>query len=321
MEERKLEVIKFYIAKKGDKKEKFIMSSLENEDLIDKVFNEFIKYIDGYPTDENNKRVINMLIDENLKTFFRKKDNTRTISGIIETGKYGKEENVRDSSNKDKKTVFKIHKNHSVQKPFYFLMCIPKLKKDGLIILERDGPFGIKSTFTQILREFISIHFKDYKIHFSNFIDDQIVKNYINKGEYNTITLTRNSLPYDVAERYGLDKLESQDFVLELTLKTKGRRKILGNSKKQIQRIFEESYSGFFESEELKKVGFDDKSKIKVNSTYNGSKRTIDLSDTMKFKPYYDVQIEINNSGHSDFNSIEAEALGLLEDFDLNLYS
>lgn len=320
MEIRKLEVIKFYIAKKGNKKEKFLMSSIKDEDIIDKVFKEFVPFIDNYPTDENNKRVINMLVSDDSTSFFRKKDNTRSISGIIETGKYGKEENVRDSSSKKKKTVFKIHKNHSVQKPFFFLMCIPKIKKDGLIILERDGAFGIKSVFTRILRDFISLHFSEYKIHFSNFIDDEVVKNYIYKGDYNKVTLTRSSLPIDVAERYGLEQLESQDFILELTIKTKGRRRILGNTKKKIQKIFSESYSGFFESEELRKVGFDKKSKIKVNSSYNGSKRTIDLSDTMKFKPYYEVNVDINNAGHSDFDSIETEALELLDDFNLNLY-
>ena len=59
---------------------------------------------------------------------------------------------------------------------------------------------------------------------------------------------------------------------------------------------------------------------MKVNYTYNNSQRTIDLSDTMKFKPYYVVEISINATGHSEFKSIEKEALNLLKDFNLDLY-
>ena len=321
MEQRNLEVIKFHLSPKGDKKEKILMSEIEDEDLIDIVFNEFVPFIDDYPTDERNKRVVKLLKQDNGNSFFKKKDGTRTISGVIETGKYGKEENVVDVDKTDNEPVFKIHKNHSVQKPFFFLVCISNLKKDGIIILERDGVLGIKQVFTRLLKDFIKSKFEDYTLHLTNFIDQQIVKNYIEKGEYNSIKLIRHSLPNDVAERYGLDRLETEDFFLELTIKTKGRRKILGNSRRRIQEIFENSASGFFVSEELNDVGFDEKSIVKVNSTYNNSSRTIDLSDTMKFKPYYEVDVDINATGHSEFNSIEKEALNLLEDFNLDLYS
>lgn len=320
MEKRNLEVIKFHLSPKGDKKEKVLMSEIGDEDLIDIVFNEFVSYIDDYPTDERNKRVVKLLKNVDGNSFFKRKNNTRTICGIIETGRYGKEENVVDVDKADGEPVFKIHKNHSVQKPFFFLVCISNLKKDGIIILEREGVLGIKQVFTRVLKDFIKSKFEDYTLHLSNFIDNQIVKNYIEKGDYNSIKLIRHSLPADVAERYGLDRLETDDFVLELTIRTKGKRKILGNSRKRIIEMFENSVSGFFVSEELSDVGFDEKSIVKVNSTFNDSTRTIDMSDTMKFKPYYEVNIDINDSGHSEFQSIEKEALNLLADFNLDLY-
>ena len=40
----------------------------------------------------------------------------------------------------------------------------------------------------------------------------------------------------------------------------------------------------------------------------------------MKFRPYYDIMVEINESGHSDFTSIESEAISLMEEFNLDLY-
>ncbi|WP_159523871.1 hypothetical protein [Sunxiuqinia indica] len=320
MEERKLEVIRFSISQKENKKDKLKLSEIDGVDLFDNVFRNFVPFIDNLPLDDINKRLVQLGKDENSDSFFRIKSNIRSISGIIETGRYGKEESIIDILNKDNAPVFKIHKNHSVQKPFFFLICIPEIKKDGLIILEREGQYGIKSIFTHVFKRYIDQNFEGHNIDYTNFIDHQIVNNYINNGVYNTITLTRNSLPEDVAERYGLEKFETEDFSVELRIRAKGKRTISGKARKRIQEMFESNPRGFFSSEEFEKLGFDENAKVKVNSTYKNSPRTIDLSDTMKFRPYYNIMVNLNDSGHSDFNSIESEAIKLLDDFNLDLY-
>jgi hypothetical protein len=85
--------------------------------------------------------------------------------------------------------------------------------------------------------------------------------------------------------------------------------------------MFEKDIKGFFTSQQLKDVGFDKKSTLKVKSTYNNSTRKIDLSDTMKFKPYYEIDVKINGDGHSEYDSIEEKALELLDGFSLDLYN
>jgi len=296
------------------------MKSIDGIDLIDNVFHNFIKYIDDFPADEKNKRIVQFGKRDDSKTFFEIKRKIRSVTGIIETGRYGKEENVIDISKKDEAPVFTIHKNHSVQKPFFFLICIPEIKNEGIIILERDGQYGIKSIFTHLFRKFVELNFEDYSVNFANFIDKQIIKNYIEKGGYNTIKLTRSSLPDDVAERYGLESYQTNDFVVELIIKARGKRRIGGLARKKIQEMFESSPDSFFSSEEFSKLGFDEYASIKVNSTYNDSSRTIDLSDTMKFRPYYEIMVNLNNTGHSDFNSIETAAINLMDDFNLDFY-
>ena len=320
MEERTLEVIRFSISQKEDKKEKLKLSEIDGVDLFDNVFKNFVQFIDNLPLDDINKRIVQLGRNENSESFFRIKSSIRSISGIIETGRYGKEESIIDILKKDDAPVFKIHKNHSVQKPFFFLICIPEIKKDGIIILEREGQFGIKSIFTHVFKKYIDQNFEEYTISYTNFVDDQVINNYINNGVYNTITLTRNSLPEDVAVRYGLEKFETEDFSIELRIKAKGKRTITGDARKRIQEMFESNSRGFFSSEEFEKIGFDENAKIKVNSTYKNSPRTIDLSDTMKFRPYYEIMVNINDAGHSDFNSIESEAIKLLDEFKLDLY-
>lgn len=321
MEDRTLEILKFHISNKDEKKTKLPLNSLDGVDLIDNLFENFVSFIDDFPTDEKNKRIIQFGKDEDSKTIFSKKESIRSITGIIETGKFGKEERVVDiTKKKDDEPVFTIHINHSVQKPFFFMICIPEIKKDGIIILEREGQFGINSIFTAVLRKFIELNFEGTSIYFENFIDDQIINNYINKGGYNSIKLVRNSLPEDVAERYGLETFQTDDFIVELTIRTKGKRLISGNARERIKKLFESNPDGFFTSEEFAKIGFDEHATIKVNSTYKKSTRTINLSDTMKFRPYYDITVDINASGHSDFKSITIEAIGLLKDLKLDLF-
>ncbi|WP_435138872.1 hypothetical protein [Formosa sp. A9] len=319
-EKRNLEVLNFYISPKGKRKEKILLSDFLGEDFLNVLFNDFVPFLDRYPRDENNKRVFKLFKEGDDASYFSIDSTYRSITGIVETGKYGKEENVVDSNKPNDKPVFKINKNHAVQKPFFFLVCVSNKKTDNLLILERDGVLGIKQVFTKFLKDFISTRYPDYRLHVYNFIDTEIIKNYITKGDYKSITLSRNSLPHDVAERYNLNHFESRDFIVELKIKTKGSNFINGYSKKRILEIFANEKSGFFTSEELKQVGFDDKSTIKVDSRYNNSKRVINLSETMKFRPYYDILVNINPAGHSEFDSIETEAFNLIDELQLELY-
>ena len=314
MEERKLEVLKFSISTKDDRKTKVNMSSIDGVDLLDIFFKHFIQFIESLEPDERTKRVVK------LGDSFNKPKGVRSISGIIETGKYGKEEKVVDVNKKDIDAVFKIHKNHSVQKPFFFLICIPRIKNEGLIILEREGQFGIKALFTFLFHTFVEQNFPLHIVQYSNFIDDQIVKNYIEKGAYNSISLTRTSLPQDIADRYGLEMFENNDYIIELSIKAKGKKHITGDARKKVKEIFESNPDGFFSSESFTQLGFDENATVKVNATYKNSKRTIDLSQTMRFRPYYDINVELNDTGHSSFNSIEQEAINLMNDFNLDLY-
>ena len=321
MEERKLEVLRFYITSKENKQEKLPLCDIEGIDLLDNIFTNLIPFIDDLPPDERNKRVVQLGKDPKGASIFHKKDSIRSISGIIETGKYGKEENVVDiNKKKDETPVFRMMKNHALQKPFFFLICVSSKKNEGLIFLEREGQFGIKQIFTLILSKYITLNFPEHTFHFSNFIDQEFVKKFINDGVYNKIRLVRNSLPGDIAEKYGLETFETDDFVLELSIRSKGKRRIGGNARKRIQEIFENNPDGFFTSEDFRKIGFDDEASIHVNSTYKNSSRTINLSDTLKFRPYYDIKVEITSTGHSDFRSIEGECVQLLNDFNLDLY-
>ncbi|MBN2598185.1 MAG: hypothetical protein JXR82_15520 [Marinifilaceae bacterium] len=199
------------------------------------------------------------------------------------------------------------------------MICLPKNKKDGFLLMERDGPFGIKEVFVTVLRKFINANFKKHTVAFSQYVDDEIVKNIVTKGDLNSIQITRNSLPGDIAEKYGLGRYETDDFSIELKIKAKGKQKIVGDARKKIIQMFDENPQGFFSFDGFDEVGFSKACTIKVNSTYNNATRTIDLQDTMKFRPYYEIRIEIDTDGHSNFDSIDQNALELLEELNIEI--
>ena len=63
-----------------------------------------------------------------------------------------------------------------------------------------------------------------------------------------------------------------------------------------LKKYVKDANSDFFEVKELEDIGFDGTHKIKVRSKYNGTTRTIDLSDTGQIRPYYDVNDKISNN-------------------------
>ena len=317
METRNIEIHTFSLFD-SKTKERVKLNDINGVDLLDVIFEGFVKFIDSFPVDEHNKRVVNFY-KENDRVLFRKSNNKRLITGKIETGRYGKEENVKDVNHKENGVAFKIYKNHAVQKPFFFMISVPENKDKGFILLEREGQYGIKEIFVRLFKLYLKSFDDYYWVRFENFIDKEVVNNYINNGEYNSISVTRNSLPAEVSDRYGLGKFDTDDFTIELKIKAKSNKKISGTAKQRIKKIFENKLDGFFVAKEFDSLGFDESSKIKVNSTYRNSPRTIDLGDTMKFRPYYEINVEINDKGHSEFGSIQTEAIELLNEFNLDI--
>lgn len=100
--------------------------------------------------DTENERVFRIMKQDNQDQLFYY---GRYISGIIESGDYGTEENIVNiltgESSHTKKTT------ESVLFPFYFMFYIPENSNSGFLILERIGNNGIYSLLDKKLKEYI----------------------------------------------------------------------------------------------------------------------------------------------------------------------
>ena len=322
MTEKTLEVYSLRINKYGDKDIYTTLSDIEGRDLFDTIFSGFPNFVDELPPDEDNKTNIQFTkkkIDSKNKTVFEKLTNKRLLYGKVSTGQYGKVEDVIDVTDKEKEPVFQLTHNQSVVKPFFFLFFLPQNKDTGFLVLEREGQHGIKVLFTEIIRKFVNQQFDKHYTSFDNVIDDQLIRNYVDNGEMHSITLTRHSLPGDIADKYGLGAHDTDKFQIELKITAKGRSIIPTSARRRILSIMDKNPEGFFTDKSFDKIGFSEQAEIKVKSKYNRALRTIDLSNTMKFRPYYIVDVKVDASGHSNLESIKEEAVKLLGELNVQI--
>lgn len=319
-EKRSIEIHSFNIHVRSKPKDRININEFDINGamLPDILSKRLVDYIDNLPNDNQTKRTLQMATDEK-GTVLKIGRGGKEIAGKILTGQYNKMSDVIDVNNK--LPVFNILKHHSVQKPFYFHIILPDKKPHGYILLERDGVEGIKEVFLKTFQEFIRNLSEDHDVKFENFIDSKIVENYLEHGAYKGITLTRHYLPSDIADQYGLGKFETDDYTVELRIKSKRNKFFPKSVRDRILRILNEQNSGYFTSEEFSAIGFDSNSLIKVKSTFNDKERTINLTDFNKQRPYYPISIGIDSKGHSDFDSIHRRTKELFEEFNLDLFS
>lgn len=323
MEKRQLEIHQFTIHKKKDKESvNILLNNIEGKDFLNIMYDNFASFIKKTTNgDIESKSIVKLNKDQNKKNQLYLMTQKRILYGKISTGYYGKVDEVFSIDNDVEEPDYIIKENQSVQKPFFFMICVPKLKDTGYIILEREGPSGIKQVFTWLFEKFVKDTIPDYRAETACFIEQSVVKRYITDGQYSSIILTRKSLPADIAERYGLESYDTDDYTIQLSITAKNGKKIGLFAKKRILSIFKGDRVGYFTDTLFTKIGFDKDSNIKIKSSFNNSERTVNLDDTMKFKPYYDIEIELDERKYSDLDSIKSKATELIESIGLEIYN
>ena len=343
MEKRQLEVHQFAILKIREKDNSNLTnpSDIDGRDLLKVIYDSFVGFVNSLVIKNEEESEDSDAEAEDKKkeskgiVKFRKLDSLsstesrynifinptkRCVYGKISTGYYGKVDDVFNVKNESDVPEYIISKDHSVQKPFFFMIIVPEIKNVGYLILEREGTHGIKQIFSWVFHRFFRDSFPKFNMNITHFIEEEVVKKYVADGDYSSITLSRNYLPSDIAERYGLERFNTSDYVIQLSIIAKNGKKLSNRAKDRIVKVFNGQQNGYFTNNVFSKIGFDRDSNIKVKSRFNNIERTIDLSDTMKFKPYYDINVDLDDKNYSDINSIKDEAIRLIEELGLEVY-
>ncbi|MDC7994820.1 hypothetical protein [Altibacter sp. HG106] len=318
MENRKLEIYSFYLHEKRKINNKIAPDDIFGKDLFEELRDKLIGYIDTFPPSRLDDKTSRVAKNKSGDTLYFYDSQKRYIYGKLSIGDDNKKEQPVVMADKDKAELYTKQKGHAVERPFFFMIILPENLNSGFIILEREGRHAIKTDFSRILKDFIFKNFANLNVRFKNFIEQDIIKEWMRTGEVKEIVFTRKQIDNDKAENYlGTHQVDGK-YDLRLSLIPKERTMIPQFTRqKLIRRI--ENYSGFFESDEVSELGLDEKTDIKVILDYNNNTRTIDLSDTGKVRPYYHVTVAIDAFGFSELDSIKNEAINLINSFNLGI--
>jgi hypothetical protein len=314
---RSLEVYNFSLYDKNDLQTKIDYCNVYDKDLFDILKNNITQYFENIGPEKLSQKTIK-IDSEGNNPIFKSSSDRRIITGKIKIGDDDGKEIEHTTGVKKQTVVYVKEKGVYAHRPFFFMIIIPKNKKIGFIVLEKEGYFSCKKIFCQALSILIKDKMSGLLFRDENYVEDEIVKNFIEKGKYNSINISRKNLPRDLCDKYLGGYEEAGEYELELTIKAKKGADFTDVTKKKILNNMEK-YDGFFNTKEFTDIGFDDTTTLKVNSTFDGTTKTIDLSETLKIRPYYTIDVVLDNKGFADFESIRNEAIGLIKGFNLGL--
>jgi hypothetical protein len=309
--EIKLEVLAFGIRKshtdKTDKENYFTLSEVDDGnskpfDFFDFVTEYLVSIQKQLNRDDHLKRAIR-LNKESLTIDKRE----RIICGFFEAGGYGYESDIYDKDNEHK--LKKLEDDVEIM-PYYFLFYIPHDRNVGVFMLERFGGLGISTIFHSHFSKSMKAKYDTLMVDFDPLLTKELMKAFTSKGAIKEVVLRKYNLPSDVTDKLHLTQYASSILGMELRFITKKNKFFSGLS---VNKFINDSNTHFYTAQTIKGMGFDNNFKVSVVSSYKGNKRTIDLSESLQIRPYYDIHEEVKlEKGHPTFESIHTATKTLL---------
>lgn len=308
-----LEIYTFRIRRRGLPDWISTFKTLAHNGDISQFIKDFIKFNDS------------LKIDQRRQKSFQFKNNTLKadldkgiFSGIIESGDYGTESTLKHVETHE--YVYTKKKYHLDIKPFFYLIFIPKDTNVSFIILQRTGVYGIKSLFTSILKDFIVSKQPSLVVEFSPFLSKDLAKIYLTNGAVKEISLRRFDLPTDVIEHLGLTEHNEEILSVEIKIASKKNGLFLGD---RMRKFINSKNGKFFQIDGLEALGMDGDHKEKIKVKMGQNTRTIDLSEDLEIRPYFDISDEVEKdkeTGHPVFESINELANRYIEDINKEIF-
>lgn len=287
------------------------LGDVEGKDFLDmfKIF--LVNHTKSHGRDKALKKSFSILSSGSKKDInFRK----RYISGVIESGEYGVGSNIKNITGK---TVHPKNSSESIDMPFYFLLFAPKGKRKAILLIQRTGVHGAYKVFERNLKKFIISRYKGLELETKTLLSTEVAKKILGGGVAKKVVLTRHVAKGDVfnslGDGYSNDKLTDEGAEMQLVLTSRGKGML--NLKSNLDKFLDGKGISSFGIEDLGFTGSNFTTSVKV--LHNSKYRTLDLSDSLKIKPYYDLEsekVKKDKDNHPIFSSINEISLGILED-------
>jgi hypothetical protein len=243
------------------------------------------------------------------------KSGARRLYGVIETGEYGAESELYDV--KKRQIAHRRKTTEADMLPFYFLVDLPEGVDEGILLLQRQGMFGIRKLFHHAIGQVFDGKFPGYVLRFLPLVENKEIQKYA-KGKIESIRFIRFGIPRDVADAYDSGHKETRGSV-ELVIRARRGSNLPLNSR---LRQFLRGGKEIKDLIALDELNFKYEN-VKVKSRVGTSTRTLDLSRPNRLRSYYDIsgRVELDpKTGHPEFDSIRALSEEILEQIRSTIY-
>ena len=230
----------------------------------------------------------------------------RTIGGVVETGEYGYEAELYDVE--ADAVSYQRTANDAEMVPFYFLVYLPTQRDEGVLILQRRAQYGIRTVFLQDFTQYFKEFDSTIQVEINPLVPQNLIDQYLQDGRLTKVRFIRFAIPTDVADAFegGGHIEESGHTELVVSAGRNQRLPLLGRIRDVVNRRRDVN-----EMIELHDFGYET---VKVELEVAGSRKTVDLSNVMKLRAYYDItsELEVGTNGHPVFTSIDGIARDLM---------
>lgn len=270
--------------------------------------NEFLKLndVNGYDLLTEIKSIFSVVTVHN----FRKIERTisiqdepnidlanRMIYGMIEVGKTGESGTIRDADDyENEEKTREIKNGDTIEKNFFYLFHIPSKSERGFIILHRLGNTGIKTAITTLLREELkNVLTTDYRIDFDRAFPKELARQFLEFGGIKEMKLTKNNLPLEVAERFGLNYFDGGTAKIEIRIIPQ-KKSTFNRGKKLNAYLKDNDVDGFYTTKLFENIGYNNNDHNRtVRVVYDGNQKTINLSNPADISSHIVVEEELND--------------------------
>jgi len=319
MKEEKAEIFTVKICdKKNGKPIKFEGDFLKD---IFKMFHlKFPNTIDEFPPDRLSGRTVKVEKDSKGNSLWSGSSKNSRVAGIISLGRDKDKVLKFTRANKKKTPAGQKEKGVTVDKPYYFDIIFSENKTIGFLVLQRTDNSSCKAVFKKLAQTLLDDNNGSIKIVLNSFIEKELFQNHLRDGEYNEIEFVKNGLSEDLMEQYLGDYAQEGKYKMSVKLKAEGDSDFDEGLKSLLYNAIENDES-FLDIPELgQRVTEDNPDLIKIRSTFNGKKRTIDLSNTLKVQPFYQLgEVDKNEEGFVSFSDIRSKTSQLLLELNIDI--
>lgn len=277
-------------------------------------------YVQDVPIDTDDKKEDETKTDTAEKKYFRimKNDNQdvlkqvgRSVSGIIESGEFGTEENIVNvkTGESRKKLV-----DEALLVPFYFMIQVPEHSSVAFLLIERISNIGIFSILEKKIKKAVEEALGTESDNFVVNISPLAIKKVMEKhvallGGAKKITLERiNSRDLSVSKATN-GEISDEEIGNTQIVYTAKRNKMLS-----IINLFNK-YKDRKESD-VYSVGEVEYKDIKFEVEVGGHLRSLSMQDVSKLGTYIEItnDLRYDSTQYPTFSSLHKAALGIYDD-------